>query len=171
MDYFDAVKKRYSYRGSFEDQAMPQEDLDQILDAARRAPSGYNQQTTDLVVITDAKQREKLADIFPHKGIASAPVNIVLCSSKVEQDGLVFEMQDYAAMAEHIWLAATALGYASVWTDGETALEGKADAIKKLLKVPSDRTVRAVMPIGKPLTEGKQNSRKPLADMVHYETY
>lgn len=171
MDFFEVVKARHSYRGAFKNQAIPEGDLNKLLDAARRAPSGYNQQTTEMVVITDPVQREKLNAIFPHEGIASAPVNIVLVSSKVDLDGLVFELQDYSAMAEHIWLAATALGYATVWTDGDTALDGKAEAIGKLLGVPADRTVRAVMPIGIPKEAGTQGDKKSIADAVHFESF
>lgn len=42
MEFFDVVKSRGSYRGEFLPVEVTEEDLNQILDAGIRAPSGYN---------------------------------------------------------------------------------------------------------------------------------
>lgn len=122
MEFFEVIEKRYSYRGAFKDQPVPKEDLVKIVEAAVKAPSGLNRQTCGFVVVTEPALRAKLNEIFPHQGIASAPAVIVALSSYKEvYKGKAFEIHDYAAAVENILLAVTALGYATVWTDGETA--------------------------------------------------
>ncbi len=169
MDFFEVVEKRHSYRGEFKNQEIPRADLTKIMEAGIRAPSGLNGQTTSFTVVTDPGLRAKLHEIFPHKGIATAPAVIVAHSARVEvYQGTAFEVQDYAAAVENILLAATALGYATVWTDGETAKEGRPERIAKLLNVPAGQTVRAVLPLGVPVGEGRQKEKKPLAERVRF---
>lgn len=48
MDLFTAIAQRHSYRGPFTDQAIPREDLQQIVQAGIVAPSGKNEQTRRL---------------------------------------------------------------------------------------------------------------------------
>ena len=49
METWDAIRARRNVR-RFEDRPIPPEDLDQILEAARRTPSSTNQQGWDFVV-------------------------------------------------------------------------------------------------------------------------
>lgn len=169
MDFFEVIEKRHSYRGEFKDQPIPKEDLVKIIEAAIKAPSGLNQQTCGFVVVIDPDLRAKLSEIFPHRGIASAPAIIVALSSyKEAYKGKAFEIHDYAAAVENLLLAVTALGYASVWTDGETADGGRQARIAKLLDVPDDQTVRALLPVGVPLEAGRPKEKKPLSERVRF---
>ena len=52
MDFFDVVKRRASVR-SFSPCEITDEELMQILDAGRRAPSGYNKQPWEFILIKD----------------------------------------------------------------------------------------------------------------------
>lgn len=169
MDFFEAVEKRHSYRGEFKDQPIPKEDLVKMMEAAIKAPSGLNHQTSGFVVVTDPKLRAGLSEIFPHKGLATAPAVIVALSSHVEAyKGKAFEIQDYAAGVENLLLAVTALGYATVWTDGETADGDRAERIAKLLDIPAGQTVRALLPVGLPVEAGRQREKKPLNERVRF---
>ncbi|MDL2236796.1 nitroreductase family protein [Christensenellaceae bacterium OttesenSCG-928-K19] len=172
MDFFEVVKMRHSYRKAFKDVAIPKEEVEMILDAGLRAPTGGNQQGTSFVVVDDKVLIAELNKIFPHKGIASAPIVVVVLTSSIEAyPGKCFEVEDYAAAVENIMLAAFALGYASVWTDGETRDENRAKAVADLLNVPGDLCVRAMLPIGVPAEEGKQAARKPFAERVHFNRF
>ena len=171
MDFFETVKKRYSYRGQFEEGQLPQEDLDKILEAACLAPTGYNLQTAEIIVCDDKQTKDKLADMFDHDGMRTAPVILVVTSSLKEADGFSFEIQDYASVTEHICLATTALGYATVWTDGDTSDSGRDKEVAKLLNIPEDVTVRAVMPIGKAKEPGQPAKKKGIKELVHFNKY
>ena len=64
MEFFDVVKNRGSYRGEFLPEAVRDEDLERILDAGIRAPSGYNLQTTSFIAVKDARLRAEIAGIL-----------------------------------------------------------------------------------------------------------
>lgn len=167
MEFFKAVEERHSYRGGYETTAVPESDIVKLLDAAIRAPSGCNAQTTKFIVVLNPTLREGIAKLFKSETVSTAPVIIVATTSKLTFDfGLDFELEDYAAAVEHILLGATAMGYASRWIDGDTRLGGKDAAIAKLLGVPADMAVRAVLPIGVPKEPGKQAPRKSHEERV-----
>jgi len=42
MELFEAIKERYSYRGPFKSQPVPEKDLRKIVQAGLDAPSGKN---------------------------------------------------------------------------------------------------------------------------------
>jgi len=160
MDFFKAIESRHSYRAAYADTAVPEADLIKILDAGIRAPSGCNAQTTSFILVTNAKLRAQISNIFNAEPVKTAPALIIAVTEKVTFDfGLDFELEDYGAAVENILLAATALGYASCWYDGMTRL-GSADALTKLLDVPPEKQVRTILPIGIPLKQGAQAPRK-----------
>jgi nitroreductase len=174
MDFFEAVEKRYSYRGEYADAPVPREDLVKIVTAGIKAPSAANLQTQSFLVITDPAVRDKIAEICPHRGIATAPALILLVSEHQELGPMKvsFELKDYGAAAENILLAIAALGYASVWTDGETSMTPeRQDKLAALLGIPEGRAVRAVLPVGVPKTPGQQPPRKPFEELVKFEKY
>ncbi|SHH66480.1 Nitroreductase [Sporobacter termitidis DSM 10068] len=174
MEFFEAVEKRYSYRGEFTNAPMPREDLIKIVTAGTKAPSAGNLQTQSFLVVTDAGVRAEIAEIFPHKGVATAPALILLVSEHQELGPMKvsFELKDYGAAAENILLAIAALGYASVWTDGETGMTPeRQEKLSALLGIPEGRAVRAVLPVGVPKTPGRQPPRKPFDDLVKFEKY
>lgn len=56
----DALKARRSCR-SFSSESVPQELIDQIIDAGLYAPSGMGRQAVKILAITDKKVRDQLA--------------------------------------------------------------------------------------------------------------
>lgn len=167
MEFFEVIRRRHSYRGEFMPGDMPQEDLRLILDAGIRAPSGHNRQPTRFIAVIDKDMREAVRAIYPHKGIASAAAHIVVLSRYEEtHNGKAFEVQDYSACIENILLAATALGYASVWIEGAILDDGRAGKMAKLLDVQAGWTVRAILPLGRPKAEGTQAEKLPFDERV-----
>jgi len=53
MDVFDVIERRHCYRGAYEGRPVPREDLRRIVEAALKAPSGKNAQTTRFVIVDD----------------------------------------------------------------------------------------------------------------------
>lgn len=81
-------------------------------------------------VMTPSREAVKLA--FPEKSAAS-PVNSI--------------EQSVSAATENLILTATALGYGSCWTTGPLVA---VDDIKKILNVPNNHDIYAIVPLGKP---------------------
>lgn len=165
MEFFDVVKNRGSYRGEFLPEEVSDEDLRKILDAGIRAPSGHNLQTTSFVAVRDAEVKSKIAEILSTPATKTAPVILVVLSETNDSHaGLNFEMVDYGAATENIMLAITALGYAGVWMDGMVRLNGAGEKLAALLDIPAEKTVRTIIPLGKPAKEVKQREKKAFAE-------
>jgi nitroreductase len=193
MEFFDVIFARYSYRGEFEPTPVPREDLEKIVTAGARAPSAGNMQSQRFYVVTSPEMLAKIREVFPHPGVATAPALILLVSKLLKFEppdrrhfrGLSegrdaeappqkfdspFELQDYGAAAENVLLAIAALGYSTVWTDGQTNFSKEfQDKAAKLLDLPEDARVRAVLPVGIPkIKGGAQPERKPLNELVRF---
>ena len=70
---------------------------------------------------------KKLAEIYGHEWAATAPAAILLLTKKViAPSGETYYIQDFAAAAENILIAATAKGYATTWIEGQLHHNGVA---------------------------------------------
>ena len=67
METWDAIRARRNVR-SYGEEAIAPEDLDRILEAARRTPSAGNQQPWDFVVCTDPELLAQLARVWRSAG-------------------------------------------------------------------------------------------------------
>jgi len=133
----EAIYQRRSSR-VYTEQPVPDEILEEILDAGRHAPSASNQQRTHLVVITNAEKRAELRDVMfgvaadsPEKeGLSAAllsliqrakqgtvdvtygaPVLIVTTNKK----GSANAAADCACVLENMMLMASANGLGNCW--------------------------------------------------------
>ena len=172
MDIFEALSSRYSYRQEFLNQEIPEGDIRKIVAAGLKAPSGCNCQSTSFVIVTEGSLRKKIAEILPSKVTRTASVILVILTEKIiTHTGQTFELEDYGAAVENILLAVTALGYATVWLDGMLKLDGKAEKIHRLLSVPQEKTLRAILPIGVPREKGAPREKKRWEERVVYNKY
>jgi nitroreductase len=80
MELMDAIRKRRAIR-KYKPDPVPGEFFDQMLEAARLAPSGVNSQPWKFRVVTDADVKEKvfLASRNQHH-VRQAPAVIVICA-------------------------------------------------------------------------------------------
>lgn len=60
MDFFDVVKKRRTVR-AYTGEPVSKNDLIQIIDAGRQAPSGFNRQGWCFVAITEKSMIENIS--------------------------------------------------------------------------------------------------------------
>lgn len=169
MDFFEAVKKRGSYRNEFDQTQVSDEELNMILDAGVRAPSGGNLQTPVFYAVRNEELRKKIAEVFPTPATKTASVIIVVTSriKAYSEYKLHFEVEDYAAAVENILLAITALGYAGVWMDGMMRIDGNTEKIRKILQIPEEETIRTIIPFGHPVQPVVQKEKLPLSDRIH----
>jgi nitroreductase len=163
MDVFEGMRRRASVRnlGAVE---VAEADLELILDAGRRAPSGRNRQPIEFIVVREAGTIRQLAEA---QGCLGDVGLIVLVVGKPEESE--YWLEDVAAATENMLLAITALGYATVWVEG-TLLRQEA-RWKELLGVPSEMRLMVALPIGKAVGEVHQAAKRPLEEMVHWERW
>lgn len=81
IDVHQLILSRRSIR-AFLSQAVSDEDLALILEAARLAPSGTNRQPWRFVLLTEAADREKIAGAVIQPFVIEAPAVFVCCIDK-----------------------------------------------------------------------------------------
>ena len=169
MDYFEAVEKRYSHKEAFSPDTVPIEDLERIAKAGLAAPSGYNSQCVKLIILNGRDELQPLCDVAPTDGMRTAPTAIaVLTDSQAHSNQYNFELEDYSAAATQMLLAATALGYSSLWLDSPYFDEEKQKSARKVLGATDRYHLRVVLPIGLPATTGSRREKQPFDERVAY---
>ncbi len=173
MDIFDAIKGRRSVR-AFKRDTIKNDDLKKILEAARWAPSAGNRQPLEVIVVRDEATKQRLAQAARGQDfIIDAPVVLVICANMArassrygERGADLYCIQDTAAAAQNIHLAAYALGYATCWIGAFD--EGEA---VEVVDAPSGVRPVAIIPIGKPAEKPSAPKRIPLSKIVHEEKF
>jgi nitroreductase len=170
MEFFNAVRARRSVR-AFSAQPVETKKLQQILDAANRAPSAGNLQAYAIYAVT--KHAALNALVGAARGqefIAQAPVALVFCSDparsaqRYTQRGIsLYCIQDATIACAYAQLAATALGLASVWVGAFDE-----DAVRQAIGVGNELRPVAILPIGYAAEEPAQRTRRAQSDLVRY---
>lgn len=179
-DLMQTIKERRSIR-KFEQKAVKEEDLNQILEAVRWAPSWTNCQPWEVIVVKDQGVREKLQASLPPKGnpaiksIVQAPVLLVLCG-KTKTSGYYkgepstklgdWFMFDLGIAAQNICLSAHDLGLGTV-------IVGLFDHDKanEAVNVPEGYQLVAMIPVGYPAKTGSAPPRKEIKEFIHDEVF
>jgi nitroreductase len=163
MDVFSAIKGRRSIR-KFKDVPVPAEQLEQVLEAGRLAPSAGNRQPWRFVVVTDPEVRQKLAPIARNQEfVGQAGAVIVACAP---DPSLKWHMVDVAIAVDHMTLAAHELGLGTCWIG---AFE--PEQVQQLLGIPEHVKVVVLLPLGVPDMEGAMRPRKPAAEVFSYNSW
>lgn len=163
MDVFEAIHTRASVR-SLKPCAITEQEVEQILDAGRRAPSGYNSQPWEFILIRERTLLDQLGKIQSCIAEGSAAIALVM-----DERASKYWKEDAGAAIENMLLAIVALGYASVWVEGYV-LDQEAYG-KTVLGIPKHLRLLAVLPIGKSAVSPRQARKKTLAEIVYYENY
>ena len=147
MEFLEILKSRRSIR-HFSNQAVSDELITKILQAAFSAPSAGNQQPWHFVVITDRKVLDQIPSVHPYaKMITEAAAAIVVCGDLQLDKHKGFWVQDCSAATMNILLAVHSLGLGGVWC-GCYPREDRVKGLKKLLQLPESVIPLALVPIG-----------------------
>ena len=170
MYFDDLIKKRCSVR-AYKDWPVEQEKINEILEAARIAPTGANRQPQRIIVVNTKNKLEKVglaANIF------EAPLVFVVCTDtsvvwRRPYDGKDLRDIDASIVTTHMMLKATELELSSVWV-----CAFKPDVLKHELCIPENWEPINILVVGygvdgtqKPVDRYK-NDRKPLDEIVFY---
>jgi nitroreductase len=167
METWEAVRSRRNIR-TFTNRPIAPEDLDRILEAARRTPSSSNEQRWDFVVCTDREQLERLSKVWrgAHH-VAGSAATIALLAPKspdgYRRDSIQYDLGQ-ATMS--IMLAAADLGIGS----GHAAVTDQ-ELARSILGFPDDRFCAWLIALGypsdRPLMPMKRPNRRPFDNVVH----
>ena len=168
------IKKRRSIR-KFLSKDIEEEKFNAVLESARLAPSSSNSQPWHFVVVKEKDLIKKLSRCGPLNinsiisWMETAPVVIVALTRPGlmhKISGLVStdcHLLDMGIAIEHMVLTAEDLGLGSCWIGW---IDNKK--VKKLLEIPKEYEVAAMLPIGypDPSYEPHQKSRKSLREIT-----
>ena len=180
MKTLECIAQRRSVR-KFTDQEVTNEQLKELMQAARYAPSWANTQCWEFIIVRDSAIKEKLAETLPEgnparKAALSAPILLVACGKlgtsgfykgeAATSKGDNWYLYDVGLATQNISLAAHDMGLGSV-------ILGlfDAEAAGKILNLPDSVKVVTMIPLGVPAKEGKVPSRKPLCEFVFSNKY
>lgn len=180
METLECIAQRRSVR-RFTDQEVSNEQLKELMQAARYAPSWANTQCWEFIIVRDAAIKERLAKTLPEgnparKAAVGAPVLLVACGklgtsgfykgNVATSKGDNWYMYDVGLATQNISLAAHAMGLGSV-------ILGlfDADAAGEILNLPDSVKVVSMMPLGVPAKESKTPPRKPLCEFIFSNQY
>jgi len=169
MDFFEAVEKRYSHKEKFLPDAVSTADLERIAKTGLAAPTGNNTQCVKLVILQGRDEVQPLCDVAPTDGMLTAPAAIaVLTDCEEHKAPYNFEVEDFSAAAAQMLLAASALGYSSLWLDSPYFDENEQKAALAVLGASDRYTLRVVLPIGLPAGEGTRRDKLSFSERVSY---
>jgi nitroreductase len=171
VETWDAIRARRNVR-RYADQPIDQEDLDRILEAARRTPSSVNQQAWDFVVVTDRDRLQELSKIWryaAHVGTSAATIALVIPMSNDRDERDTFQY-DIGQATLAIMLAAADVGIGS----GHASV-GDQPLARRILGLPEDREVAILValgyPAGRPLKPIREPNRRTFDDVVHRDRW
>jgi len=161
----DAIRVRRSVRRVLPDPVSP-ETVEEVLDAARWAPSGLNNQPWRFLIVRSPEKREALARCTRYgELLRSAPAAVAVFLSRSASYSRDKDLQGVGAALQNLLLAAHACGLGACWLGEILNRRKEAEAA---LGVPSDLELMAVVTLGWPADEGPHGDaeRRPLADLV-----
>jgi len=148
MAFMDLVRQRYSVRG-YKPDPVEEEKLQQVLEAARWAPTAANRQRFQLIVIHTKGREEELARIYGREWFVQAP--IVICACRYPGDPPPGR-KDYTDGLGTCWIGAF-----------------DPAAAREVLGLPDEVEPVVFTPLGYPDAPPRPKQRKPLSELVRHE--
>ena len=169
MDLLETMAARYSVR-SYKADAVEDQKLAQILEAARLAPTAANRQPFRLIVLRTAGREEELRRIYSRPWFTTPPLVLGMVAVPAEawrrMDGKPYDEGDATIAMDHVVFAATALGLGTCWIAAFDPV-----ATREVLGLPDDVQSIAFTPLGYAADVPGQKKRRPLDELVKYDRW
>lgn len=150
--FLSLLKKRRSIR-KYQDRQLDSETIDQLVEAALRAPTSMGKNSWAFVVVTEPNLLQKLSNAKPHGAtfLKNAKLGIVVCGDPQITDVWI---EDASIASAFIHLAAASLDLGSCWIQirerKHDDRQSAEDYIAQILNLPAHMRVEAIIAIGHP---------------------
>ena len=159
----DIIRTRRSIR-KFANEDIDDATIEKIIEMGTWAPSGLNNQPWRFVVVKDRSIKDELAKLTKYSRIIQgAPVCIAVFLDNASSYNRVKDVQAIGACLQNMLLAIHAMGLGGVWL-GE--ILNRREEVERLLGVPKDCELMAVIAFGKPAQKPREGQRKPLQEVI-----
>lgn len=167
METWDAYRARRNVR-AYTEEEIDQAVVDRILEAGRRAPSAFNSQPWDLILVSGRQELQDLSTVWQGAGhvARSAATIVVVTPIQADQDRARWAEFDLgqAVMAMEVVAADAGIGSGH-------ALVSDQHRLRHLLGVPETHRGAYLLalghPAGRPLVPLEQLDRRPFDEVVH----
>jgi nitroreductase len=168
LEFNKLIEARYSVR-AYKSDPVSDEVLQQVLEAARLAPTACNRQPYCLIVLHTEGRQEELRRLYPREWFVQPPLIVGICVQTSEawvrsSDGKCYADVDAAIAMDHLILAAASLGLGTCWI---AAFD--PTAAREILGLPDGVEPIAFTPLGYPADTPGAKKRKRIEEMVRYE--
>jgi nitroreductase len=163
MDVYEAVTTVLAVR-KYQEKPIPPEALDRILEAGRLSASSMNGQPWRFVVVQNQETLRRIGSMVktgPY--VAAAPLAIAVAVEKTQ-----YAVSDASRAIQNMVLTAWADGIGSNWVGF-----GGLSEVKKLLEIPAEFDLLAILPFGYPaeITSKGKKKRKKRGEVTFRERY
>jgi len=166
MTVMEAIEGRRSIR-QYLDRPVEKEKMDKVIEAFRLAPSAGNNQTWQLLVVTDSAKKAKLreATLGKREMVTQAPAVLVAVSARKDtmSNGHAVDTTDVCIALTMAMLEAWELGLGTCWMASYTE-----PVMREALGFPETTSIVAIMPIGYAAENPPVKPRKPVEEIVVY---
>jgi nitroreductase len=189
-DFWNVIKSRRSVR-KFRPEAVPDKDIEKMIEAASLAPSSGGQQPWKFLVIRDKDKIHQMKEACVKEALAeydrrgekpeareqaetgyrnriggyfTAPVFIVVLTDN-SAPYPEYSHWDGPLAAGYLLLAARALGYGTVFITDSISDQ----VTKEVLHIPSRYTRVCITPVGIPVEWPSSRAKKKLEEFIAYE--
>lgn len=168
----------------FKEEAIPQEDLNNILSAGQMASSWKNFQSYSVIVVRSQEKKEALYELVPQEAIRQSAVFLLFVGdlNRAEKgarlhtdtfqpkgvEGLLITSVDAALAGQNTLLAAESLGYGGVIIG---LVRYKSVELAELFKLPDYTYPVFGIALGVPNQQHDVKPRLPLEQVVFEEEY
>lgn len=164
MDALQAIFDRRSIR-KYKSEPIPTEDLRQILEAGRQAPSAANRQSWHFVIVGDSEQKQRVAQACNNQMWMADAAYIIVAAGLPEVSSRWYKV-DVAIAMENMVLAARSLGYGTCWIGAFNP-----DQVKAVCDLPGNAEVVVCSPLGVPDISPVARERKPWDEVFSVDRY
>ena len=165
MSIVDSILSRRSVR-KYENKEIPQEIVNQILEAGRQAPSAVNNQPIRFVIVKDGEIAKNFSDALFNRFIKDAPMVIVGCADVKSLLTGKWAIIDTTIALQSMVIAAWSLGVGSCWIGAFDE-----EKIKQMLKIPDKWKVVALVTFGYPAEEPKPKKKKAVEELFGFNSF
>lgn len=164
MDTMEVILARRSVR-KYRAEPIPRDDLTQILEAGRQAPSAANRQPWHFVVVREPEQRRRVAEACNNQ-MWMAEADCILVGVGRNDINEKWYKVDAAIAMQNMILAAHSRGYGTCWIGAFDPVK-----LKEVCGIPAELDIVACTPVGVPAMEPAARARKEWGEVFSAERY
>lgn len=173
MEAIDCIKTRRSVR-KFSEKQVSWDDLMNVIDCGRMAPSAGNLQSWKFIIVKDPDPKKQIANACVDQlWIAEASFIIVIVSETEKMKRFydvrgerLYSVQSCAAAAENMLLGAHALGLGACWIGAFDE-----EKIRTILGCPAETRPQIIIPLGHPSEISPKPNKFPIEIVAYWRRW